>query len=465
MRFQFPALKYRAEHDLERTVSVRLLDYITPGIWVTFFMTAVATWSVWALVSSAFSSGAVLNGTIIATGLVGVMRSVWSNYRLWVTAKYLHTIDAVKTRSSPVDADQMLQFRRKLKGEASLLDTKQMADLLENLPTMGHLNITDNDARMIKSKLGFRISLMRSNVAFLAGILVMLGLLGTFLGLLQTINSVGEAMGGMSKIGGADPEAMSGFLASIAAPLQGMGLAFSSSLFGLSGSLLLSFVNFLAGGVHDRFIERVSRWVDDRIPTPSQEARKAQGNPRVAGSDELKAWLAGFVQTALETNRRIETLVGALAEQMKQAQTQARATKALLTLEKENAEELKELRRSFTRGLAVVRKEVNDRAVEVRRAVRTGSQEVDAVLSRSSNTITLTPGAERSVHESRTQLSSLVDELQALLDSQDVMAAFRARQSEVDSEGLPPTFHRDRAQSQQSLQQAATSATQDRRPE
>jgi hypothetical protein len=137
MRFNLSAFKYRAEDDLERSVSVKMLDYITPGIWITFVMAGVAVWSTWTLVTSAFSSGAVLNGSIIATGLIGVMRSVWSNVRLWITARYLQSIDDVKKQTSPVDEAQMLQFRRKLKKEGALLDTKQMADLLENLPTMG----------------------------------------------------------------------------------------------------------------------------------------------------------------------------------------------------------------------------------------------------------------------------------------------------------------------------------------
>jgi len=259
---------------------------------------------------------------------------------------------------------------------------------------------------------------------------------------------------------------MSGFLSAIAAPLEGMALAFSSSLFGLAGSLLVSFINYLCGGVHDRFIERCSRWVDDRIPSPTSEAKKAQGNPKVAGSDELKAWLAGFVQTALETNRRIEQLVGSLAEQIKQTQTQTRATKALLTLEKENAEELKELRRAFAKGLAVVRKEVNDRSLDIRRTLRSGSQEVDAVIARTQSTSALTPGLEKSVQESRSQLSVLVDELQSLLDNEDMMQAFRSRQAAVDSDGLPPTFQADRATHQvQPLQQAASSRDSENRPE
>jgi len=461
MRFKFPALlRHKALDERDRTVPVNLLTYITPGIIATVITAAFAIWSNWDMLSKSFGSGVVLNGLIIVIGLIGVMSSVWSNLRCLVTARFLKAIDDLRTIPERLSEDEMKAFRRALKKEGRLLDIKQMADLLENLPTMGHLNVTDNDARMIKSKLGFRVSLMRANAGFLAGILIMLGLLGTFLGLLTTIDAVGVAMSSMSNIGGEDPAAMSGFLAKISAPLAGMGLAFSSSLFGLAGSLLLSFTNFLAGGVHDRFIERVSRWVDDRILSPTQQARKAQENPKVAGSDELKAWLAGFAQSALDTNRRIEQLIAVISEQMQNVAQTSRINRAVLAQGKANQEELKELRRSFARGLSIVRKEVNDRSFDLSRKLgikRDSVSQADLVQSDSHDSLDMTSDrtasgktsgttartTDRSIEESHNQLSSLVEELQSLLDGQDLMQAFRARQAAVDSEGLPPTFRKD----------------------
>lgn len=449
MRFKFPVLWRRKPLDpLDRTLPVNVMTYFTPGILLTLAMSAFATYSNWEMLTKSFGSGAVLNGSIIVIGLIGVMRSLWSNWVCLVTARFLKSIDDVRTRTAPLSDAEMQRFRHGLKKEGRLLDIKQMADLLENLPRVGHLNVTDNDARMIKSKLGFRVSLMRANAGFLAGILVMLGLLGTFLGLLVTIDAVGVAMTSMSNIGADDPAAMSGFMAKISAPLSGMGLAFSSSLFGLAGSLLLSFTNFLGGGVHDKFIERVARWIDDRIPSPTQEARKAQENPKVAGSDELKAWLAGFAQSALATNQRIEQLIAVINEQLQTVAQTSRTHRAVLAQGKANQEELKELRRSFSRGLSIVRKEVNDRSFELGRKLgvkRDSTNKIDLVQSGSRSSLAVTGdqttrATDRSIEESHSQLSSLVEELQSLLDGQDLMQAFRARQAVVDSDGLPPTF-------------------------
>ena len=271
------------------SVSKNVFAYLTTGQWLTLGAVVMIVTLSWEQLSTAFLTNVPLNGLIVSVMLIGVGRAVFSNVKLWRTGAYLHRIDAL-VESSIEPTEQHVQIlRAQLKGAASVLDTKQMSDLLGNLTQVGHLNVTDNDARMIKSKLGFRVSKMRENTGFLAGMLVMLGLLGTFWGLLATIDAVGQAMGGMSNIGNADASQMSSFIGEIAAPLEGMGLAFSSSLFGLSGSLLIGFYNFLCGGVHNLFIESVSRWIDERIPSAPEKAKKAAQSPKVASSDELKA--------------------------------------------------------------------------------------------------------------------------------------------------------------------------------
>ncbi|MDR1476742.1 MAG: hypothetical protein LBI17_01280, partial [Rickettsiales bacterium] len=86
-----------------------------------------------------------------------------------------------------------------------------------------------------------RISDMRSSAGYFSGVLVFLGLLGTFWGLLLTIGSVGDVVRNMD-IGGGDAAAMfEGLKNNISKPLSGMGTAFSTSLFGLGASLVLGF--------------------------------------------------------------------------------------------------------------------------------------------------------------------------------------------------------------------------------
>ena len=105
---------------------------------------------------------------------------------------------------------------------------------------------------------------------------------------------------------GAGDGEMAGFISSPSAPLQGMGLAFSSSLFGLSGSLLVGTFQFFTSGAQDTFIESFSRWLDEQIPDIRQANKAAgfkQDEPPVADA-ELKAWSVGFIQHSRNTQRK-----------------------------------------------------------------------------------------------------------------------------------------------------------------
>jgi hypothetical protein len=96
---------------------------------------------------------------------------------------------------------------------------------------------------------------------YLIGLLIFLGLLGTFWGLLETVNAVGATIADLSGAG-SDPIAMFEQLKNgLKQPLSGMGTAFSSSLFGLAGSLVLGFLELQAGQAHNRFLNDLEEWL------------------------------------------------------------------------------------------------------------------------------------------------------------------------------------------------------------
>ncbi len=96
---------------------------------------------------------------------------------------------------------------------------------------------------------------------YMIGLLVFLGLLGTFWGLLQTIGTVGQVISGL-EVGTRDFEGVFGHLKQgLEQPLQGMGTAFSSSLFGLGGSLVLGFVDIQSGHAQNRFFNEMEEWL------------------------------------------------------------------------------------------------------------------------------------------------------------------------------------------------------------
>ncbi|MGH1404586.1 MAG: hypothetical protein ACRBDL_10115 [Alphaproteobacteria bacterium] len=276
-----------------------------------------------------FNTNIYLNGIIVSLMIFGILRVYYNSYLLFRAASFLRQLEKVGGKEN-IEHGDVLKLRHDLENKGELLNTSSMEEVVDHIEKFGYLNITDNQARFIKSKLGYRASSNRLGVNFISGILVMLGLLGTFLGLLATIDSVGDALNSMANLGGdggeIGMEQMTEFISSLAAPLQGMGLAFSSSLFGLSGSLLIGFFLHLAGTPQNFFIENVSRWIDDRIikfdpkklaEKAKEEDKKTEGaqadkpkKPEQAKATDrdLKDWLTGYVYLTTQTNKKLSDL-------------------------------------------------------------------------------------------------------------------------------------------------------------
>src|SRR5690242_1959985 len=96
---------------------------------------------------------------------------------------------------------------------------------------------------------------------YLVGLLVFLGLLGTFWGLLDTIQSVGKAISALDTKAADSVAVFDDLKNGLAAPLRGMGTAFSSSLLGLGGSLVLGFLELQASHAHGRFYNQLEEWL------------------------------------------------------------------------------------------------------------------------------------------------------------------------------------------------------------
>lgn len=106
-----------------------------------------------------------------------------------------------------------------------------------------------------------RLDESREISRYMIGLLIFLGLLGTFWGLLDTVGSVGRVIAGLDVSGGAVNEVFATLKEGLEAPLDGMGTAFSSSLFGLGGSLILGFLDLQAGHAQNRFFNELEEWL------------------------------------------------------------------------------------------------------------------------------------------------------------------------------------------------------------
>src|SRR4029079_18130717 len=106
-----------------------------------------------------------------------------------------------------------------------------------------------------------RLDERRELARYMIGLLIFLGLLGTFWGLLQTISAVADAINSL-QVSAGDPISMFGKLkSSIEGPLKGMSTAFGASLFGLSGSLVLGFLELQASQAQGRFHSELEQWL------------------------------------------------------------------------------------------------------------------------------------------------------------------------------------------------------------
>jgi hypothetical protein len=125
----------------------------------------------------------------------------------------------------------------------------------------GRLTLSAATTRGMLDSLSSRLDESRELSRYTTGLLIFLGLLGTFWGLLLTVGSVSDVIGGLS-VGSGDINAMFEQLKSgLARPLHGMGTAFSSSMFGLSGALVLGFLDLTAGQAQNRFFNELEEWL------------------------------------------------------------------------------------------------------------------------------------------------------------------------------------------------------------
>ena len=118
--------------------------------------------------------------------------------------------------------------------------------------------------RVLLDAVSLRLDETRVTARYLGSLLVFMGLLGTFWGLLQTVSSVGNVITLMKPSG--DPAALINDVKNgLAGPMAGMGMSFSSSLFGIAGSMIVGFLNLQSGYAHYRFYNRVESWLGRQV--------------------------------------------------------------------------------------------------------------------------------------------------------------------------------------------------------
>jgi hypothetical protein len=164
----------------------------------------------------------------------------------------------------------------------------------------GALSLSAASMRAIMDSIGGRLDEARDTGRYMVGLLVFLGLLGTFWGLLDTISSVGRTIQGIDMRAADSVTVFDELKRGLSAPLGGMGTAFASALLGLGGSLVLGFLELQASHAHSRFYNQLEEWlsgITDLAPGGSQTSDYA--------SRQLYAAIHDMHRAVLDLNDRV----------------------------------------------------------------------------------------------------------------------------------------------------------------
>jgi len=219
----------------------------------------------------AFFANPGLNALIGAVLLIGIILSFRQVIRLYPEVAWVNSF-RVADPGLAVDRHPIL--------------LAPMAAILGGERT-GRMTITQQTMRHLLDSIATRLDEARDISRYMTGLLVFLGLLGTFWGLIETVGSVGKVIDGL-KVGGDSGALFDALKEGLAAPLAGMGISFSSSLFGLAGSLILGFLDLQSSQAQNRFYTDLEDWLATTVREYAGEEASGTGAGLQQALDKLR---------------------------------------------------------------------------------------------------------------------------------------------------------------------------------
>ncbi|GAN55382.1 hypothetical protein [Tanticharoenia sakaeratensis] len=237
---------------------------------------------------TAFFNNPLLNGLILVILLFGIAYNLRLVQRLLPEVRWIETLRHPRTGLAPPPPPRLLA---------------PMAGMLSARNRTDRLTLSTHASQALLDSLSARLDESREISRYMTGLLIFLGLLGTFYGLLLTVSSIAGVIGDMS-IGSGDVGPMFDQLKSgLAQPLHGMATAFSGSMYGLASALVLGFLDLTAGQAQNRFFNELEEWL--------ATVTRIAGGASVEGSE---APIPAYVQALLEqTAENLETLQNVLS--------------------------------------------------------------------------------------------------------------------------------------------------------
>lgn len=224
---------------------------------------------------NAFQANVVLNGLILGVLLLGILYNLRQVLLLWPEVRW---IEAFRAEEDPAASGRP----RLLAPMAAMLGERR-----------GRLSLSAPALRSLLDGIASRLDESRDLSRYIIGLLIFLGLLGTFWGLLQTVGAIGDVIRNLSVEGGSGAAVFAELKRGLEAPLSGMGTAFSSSLFGLGGSLVLGFLDLQAGQAQNRFFNDLEEWL-------SASTRLSSGPLAGEGEQPIPAYVQALLEQTAE---------------------------------------------------------------------------------------------------------------------------------------------------------------------
>ena len=188
-----------------------------------------------------FWANPFINSLIVLTAFIGIILSFRQIMRLFPEVRWVNSLQAGQIpKTTPVLLAPVANLLRDRLGEAV---------------------ITPSSMRSILDSVGNRLDEAKDTSRYLTGLLVFLGLLGTFYGLLETVTHVASTIQTLDAATGDNASLFANLKEGLAAPLGGMGTAFSASLLGLSGSLILGFLDLQTSQAQNAFYTDLEDWM------------------------------------------------------------------------------------------------------------------------------------------------------------------------------------------------------------
>jgi len=353
---------------------------------------------------SAFMGNPALNGIIMGAMLVGI---------IYIFREVLLLNPEVAWIEN---------YRRNLGPGQTTVSIATPPRLLSPMATMfgerkgGRVSLSAISLRTVLDGIATRLDESREISRYFIGLLVFLGLLGTFYGLLETLRSVGGVISTLSIGSGDVGRAFNDLKNGLQAPIAGMGTAFSASLFGLAGSLVLGFLDLQAGQAQNRFYNDLEEWL-------SSYTRLSGGGPlSEAGDASVPAYIQALLEQTADSLENLQRITGrgeesriaanasiiTLTEKLAMLGDQMKAEQNLLLRLAENQMELKPVLSRLADGGGTRGQD---------EALRNHMRNIEMYLARLAED--LSQGRSQTIQEVRSEIRLLARTIAALAEEAD----------------------------------------------